>query len=144
MKELSATLKNLTPHTVMFIDAAGMMFAIQPEPVSARVGEKRIRLATVIDGGMLVPIYRKSWDREGATGIPPKDGTLYIVSTVIAEAFPERDDFLVPDEIERTEEGLIVGAHALAQMWPASNQVAKEYLERARAGGPPPRTASEG
>jgi hypothetical protein len=145
-RSIEAEIENLTPHSVTVIsdDGATTMWLPCHEP--ARVGEKRIPLGVVAEDGAELRVNRKSWDRDNATNIPPKKpGKLYIVSTVIAEAFPERDDFLVPDEIERDSSGEIVGCHALAQMWPASNQVAREYLDRARdyVTRPPEKTQSD-
>jgi hypothetical protein len=115
----------------------------------ARVGDNRIALGVIVDGSMGQPVRvrvnRKAFDRKGATAIPSRrPATFYIVSSITAQAFPERDDFLIPDEIIRDERGEVTGCRAVAQLWPATNQVAKEAIENAKAAiGPHHEIASE-
>lgn len=51
----------------------------------------------------------------GAGNLPPKkEGQYYIVSRTVQEAYPERDDFVIPNETVRDKEGKIVGCRSLA------------------------------
>lgn len=46
----------------------------------------------------------------------PKEDTAYVVSRVVAEACPDRNDLFVPDETVRDEKGRIIGCRALAKI----------------------------
>lgn len=48
-------------------------------------------------------------------GLPPfKEGTYYIVSSLVKSACPNRADLLVPNELVRDEQGKIVGCKSFA------------------------------
>lgn len=110
--------RNLTPHVV---NLSGM--AIEPEPISARVTMTRETVAEVtilrtvgIDGWeqVTVPVHRAVIG--AVTGLPDRDsGTILIVSRVVADAVPDRDDVFVVDDTVRDKQGRIVGAYALAR-----------------------------
>ena len=75
---------NLTPHDVTLTDI-GITF--EPEGL-ARVEEKFVE--------SYHPLIKKSVLGE-VTGLPPKQlGVVYIVSSMVMDAAPERDDLVVP------------------------------------------------
>ncbi len=50
-------------------------------------------------------------------GLPQrKDGTFYIVSSITAQAVPDRDDFLMVDGTVRDDSGRIIGCTGFAIM----------------------------
>jgi hypothetical protein len=52
------------------------------------------------------------------SGLPePSRGTLYIVSSVVQAALPNRTDLVSPHDIMRDADGVVVGCRALARVW---------------------------
>src|SRR5690606_31963979 len=50
-------------------------------------------------------------------GLPdPADGVIYVVSRLVAEAAPHRDDLYFPGRLLRDEAGRVVGAESLARL----------------------------
>ena len=48
------------------------------------------------------------------TGLPePQEGVIYLTSTLVAQAVPDRTDVLVPADLRRDEAGRIIGCGAL-------------------------------
>lgn len=105
-------IRNLTPHVVTIRTDAGSM-DIEPVGVVPRVGQETVPLGAVDVDGFLVPIARSR-----ATDVvdlpPPVDGTLLVVSRVLAEACPDRDDLVVPDGLLRDDQGRVTGATRLS------------------------------
>lgn len=53
-------------------------------------------------------VYR--WVPHGFTGLPDaKPGTYYIVSKILAQVCPEREDLIFPGTLVRNESGYVVG-----------------------------------
>lgn len=62
------------------------------------------------DPGMADGILVYSWGPYGITGLPePKPDTYYIVSKILAQACPEREDLIFPGTVVRDESGDVVG-----------------------------------
>lgn len=107
-------LVNLTPHNITVVgDSGETILTIPSAGVVARCSTKRERVATLGVGNFNVPIH---WTTFGeVVDLPePQDGTVYIVSRVVAEARRDRDDLLVPDDLVRDEEGRIVGCRGFS------------------------------
>jgi hypothetical protein len=50
-------------------------------------------------------------------GLPePKEGTIYIVSSLVAQACKDRNDVFIPDDTVRDEEGKIIGCRSLGRI----------------------------
>lgn len=110
---MSYVLLNYTPHTVHLHTGLGV------QPIQS-LGEARAAEITTLstdlpfdpfgDGGMCehVPLANKRYG--DVTGLPePKVQTLYIVSTLIQQACPERTDLVSPDGIIRDDSGRVIG-----------------------------------
>lgn len=96
---------NCTPHDIILLRPSGELWRkIPPSGQVIRLQEHRKKLAS-LDG---ITIAKKTYTTGGAA-LPPKSwGTLYIVSLLVAQSFPDRDDFVVPDTI-RDASGKITG-----------------------------------
>lgn len=82
---------NLTPHTISVVDAEGNIKNIEASGQLARVATSSEVVATV-DG---VEVRRTVFG--AVTGVPaPSAGTLYLVSTIVAQA-ARRPDVVSPD-----------------------------------------------
>ena len=99
---------NLTPHDVTIRRVDGSEVTYPPAGPVPRVQETKEEIA-VVDG---VPFVRVRYGQ--VDGLPsPMDGAYLIVSTLIRQALPERQDLVSPGDSIRNEDGLIVGCRAL-------------------------------
>ncbi|PST31360.1 hypothetical protein [Enterocloster lavalensis] len=103
---------NLTPHAITVYDAAGEnVLQTIPSTGVARAEQRRDPIGK-ING---IPVSKSSYG--AAEGLPaPKDGVVYIVSAITAQAAPDRDDLYITDELVRDDGGQILGCKALAQI----------------------------
>lgn len=100
---------NMTPHPINLVDEDGTIYKTFPK------GERVIRLASFTELVEVVDGVRFTKTVFGeAEGLPfYSRNILYIVSQLVKSAFPNRTDLLVPSEIYRTPEGIIVGCKSL-------------------------------
>jgi hypothetical protein len=125
----SPRINNATPHEVVIVDDNGEeIITFSPIKNPIVLAQKPIRLETnTLRVGALKGLENDKWIREkvdvplsltkmgAAEELPPqKEGQFYIVSRAVQEAYPERQDFLIPNETVRDEEGKIVGCKSLA------------------------------
>lgn len=62
-----------------------------------------------------VPLARKRYGN--VTGLPaPQKDVLYIVSTLVQQACPERSDLVSPDLVERDAEGRVTGCRGFYRL----------------------------
>lgn len=101
-------IKNLTPHDVLFIDGDVKINFPKEVDKFPRVNEE-IKVIGNVNG---IPITKKIFGN--CENLPEKeDGTLLIVSVIIANALPNRDDLIVPNTI-RDEKGQIIGCNSFS------------------------------
>lgn len=95
---------NLTPYPITI----GGRAPINPSGSVARLNAQTIQTAQ-IDG---IPILETVFN--GVTGVPPKKAnTMFIVPTVVRQAFPLRRDLLSPAKLVRDKNGLVLGCLGL-------------------------------
>lgn len=100
---------NMTPHDVNLILPDETIFTIPASGVVARVGCHSEQI------GMLgcIPVTQTVFDTT-VTDLPdPQMGVIYLTSTLVAQAVPDRTDVLVPADLRRDEAGRIIGCGAL-------------------------------
>lgn len=102
-------LVNLTPHPVTVVGQdGGTILTVQPSGQVLRLPEVTTP-AGEIQG---VPLVRKALDP--AAELPPRQkGTYYIVSLPVAQA-ARREDFIIPDDLVRDEQGRVIGCRRFA------------------------------
>lgn len=103
---------NLTPHTVNIMpDGPDGEVTSIPSSGEARAQTTREKAGT-ING---IQVYRTKFG--AVEGLPePQEGTIYIVSSITAQAVPHRDDVFIPDDIVRDEQGRVIGCRALGRI----------------------------
>ena len=105
-------IKNLTPHTINFVTNEGRpIMDVKPDGRIARVS---VKTATVgdIDG---IPVTKSVYGE--VMDLPePEEGTIYIVSSLVAGRVPERGDVFIPNESVRDAKGRIVGCKSLGHI----------------------------
>ena len=102
---------NLTPHTITFILPSGDKLIIEPSGSLARVSTR-----TEVCGGIgSIPITRTVFGE--VEGLPePNDKEIYIVSSLVAQRCPDRDDVFIPNESIRDDQGRIIGCKSLGRV----------------------------
>lgn len=108
-------LVNLTPHVITLITEKGEI-KIQPSGTIARVAVTREKIGEVtVSNNIIIPVYKNKFG--SVENLPdPQPDTLYIVSSLVAQAVPDRKDVVIPDDSVRDSEGRIIGAKALAHV----------------------------
>ena len=100
---------NLTPHTLNVITSDGSIQAIEPSGSVARCSQTE-EVVKEVDG---IVITRQTFG--DVVGLPPQEeGTIFIVSRMIAAACPDRNDLMIPGPLVRDEKGVVVGCKGLS------------------------------
>jgi hypothetical protein len=100
---------NLTPHTLNVIAADGSTVDIQPSGDVARVSS----ISIIVDNFNGINVSRQSFGK--VMGLPDaQDGVIYIVSRMVKDRVPDRNDVMVPGAPVRDSEGRIIGASGLS------------------------------
>lgn len=103
---------NLTPHAINFLDANNRpIMTVEPSGVIARAKQTRTLCGTIAG----IPVNQCAYGT--VQGLPePAKETIYIVSSITAQACPEREDVYIVDDSVRNEDGRIIGVRALAHI----------------------------
>lgn len=103
---------NLTPHPIAFVDEDGKVIRTIESSGTVRAHRASVKVYD-IDG---IPVNRVIFGP--ITDLPePEDGTVYIVSSLVAQGISERTDVYIVDDTVRDETGRIIGCRALARVW---------------------------
>ena len=104
------TIINLTPHTLNFVFSSKTV-DIAPSGVIARVSSKDTPMES-ING---IPTFRTEYGE--IENLPaPCEGTIYVVSSLVAARCPEREDVFVPGRPIRDEQDRIIGSAGLSHV----------------------------
>lgn len=99
---------NLTPHRITVIKEGNIVLDVPPSGVVPRCSVIS-EVVFEIDG---VPITKNVFGE--VVGLPDRqEDTYYIVSALVKNAVPERDDLLVPVGTVKDDEGRIIGCTSL-------------------------------
>jgi len=103
---------NLTPHDVNLILQDESTMTIPASGSIARVGSHVKQVGTI----GIIPVVKTVFDTV-VTDLPdPQAGVIYLTSTLVAQAVPDRIDVLVPADLRRDEAGRIIGCGALQRL----------------------------
>ena len=104
---------NLTPHSITFVNGDGKkILAIEPSGQLARVSSKTVLTGEDYNN---IPVTRTEYGE--VKGLPaPAEDTIYIVSSLVAQRVPERNDVFIPNESVRDDKGRIVGCKSLGRV----------------------------
>ena len=108
---------NLTPHPLNLMPEGpdGPTVTIPPSGLVARCAVDRVQVDTVTVDGIAVPVNQTRFGE--VSDLPnPQPDTIYIVSALVAQAVPDRQDVFIVDDAVRDEQGRIIGARALAHV----------------------------
>lgn len=102
---------NLTPHAITFVaDNGDVIRKVEPSGILARCSVKTETVGEM-DG---IPVTTSVYG--AVEGLPePEDGTIYIVSSLVAQRV-NRDDVFIPNESVRDDQGRIIGCKSLGRV----------------------------
>jgi hypothetical protein len=104
---------NLTPHKINLMPEGGPTVTIPPSGLVARCATSRVQVDTVTVDGISIPVNQTRFGK--VSDLPePQPDTIYVVSALVAQAVPERQDVVIVDDAVRDDQGRIIGARALA------------------------------
>ena len=103
---------NLTPHAINFLDSNNHpILTVEPSGTVARAKQTRTLCGTIAG----IPVNQCAYGT--VQGLPePAKETIYIVSSITAQACPEREDVYIVDDSVRGDDGRIIGVRALAHI----------------------------
>ena len=106
---------NMTPHPINLLKAEGEEIAvIEPSGETIRLEEEWSPIGTFDINGESFPLMRCEYS---SGDVPePVEGTIFIVSAMVANAYPERKDFVIVAKTVRDENGRICGCTAFASV----------------------------
>lgn len=102
---------NCTPHTVLLLPDAGTPRTFPASGVCPRVTVDEAVVSTFDGVDIVCNKYGEVKDLPA-----PKEGVIYIVSSLVMTACPDRTDLVCPARLVRDTEGRIVGCKALARL----------------------------
>ena len=111
-------IENFTPHELVIFgqDGKTILTKIPPSGQVARVTTRRTKVGELADAdGHSVPIMRTEFGE--VIGLPePEEGTIYVVSILVLQALPTRQDLVgadtTPEGVVRDADGKILGVKA--------------------------------
>lgn len=108
---------NLTPHALNFMPhgPSGPVVTIPPSGQVARCTVDRVQVDTITVDGITVPVNQTRFGEVFSLPDPQPD-TIHVVSTLVAQAVPDRQDVFIVDNVVRDDQGRIIGARALAHI----------------------------
>lgn len=105
---------NLTPHPVDIVTESGVL-TIEPTSPPCRIEITRSAAESIDVNGVNVGIFEVS--RGTTLDLPPRrNGVQMIVSRMVAEENPDRDDLVFPLDLVRDDNGGVVGCSSFGRI----------------------------
>ena len=108
---------NLTPHDLNLMPTGpdGPVVPKHRSAIVARCTVDRVQVTNVTVDGISVPVNQTRFGEVFALPDPQPD-TIFVVSALVAQAVPERQDVFIVEDAIRDAQGRIIGARALAHV----------------------------
>lgn len=110
-----AKLINLTEHDINIVDRDKVILTIPPSGRVVRLGVKIKPIDTKFVNDAVVRITQNEYLGSGFSE-QPQNGVYYVVSQLVANSLPEREDLLIPNELVRDKQGKVIGCRSLARV----------------------------
>lgn len=109
---------NLTPHQVRSVaESCDVIIPASGQVARVATRARPAGYARVTGTDQFVPLAYTEFGQ--VTGLPAQqEGTIYVVSQLVAQAAPERDDLWVPGDLIRDQHGQVVGCRRLERPCP--------------------------
>lgn len=100
---------NMTTHDVTMLDKNDNVVKVFPKSLETLRLTETTRPVAVVDGVLITHT-----DYDAPVNLPDEtDDTYYIVSQMVKNTLSHRRDLLVPTDVKRNFEGVVLGARAL-------------------------------
>lgn len=99
---------NLTPHAINIVNSDGSTTSIPASGKIARVDSTVVNIGSINGIPLVRTVFGDVIDLPDAV-----DDTIYIVSTMVLNRVPGREDVVSPANLVRNDYGFVVGAGAL-------------------------------
>lgn len=102
---------NLTPHAINFVKEGGeIVRTVEPSGIIARLTTENVKIGEVDD----IPVTDIRYGE--IEGLPdPKEGVIYVVSSLVAQRCV-REDVFIPNDSVRDDKGRIIGCKSLGRI----------------------------
>lgn len=101
---------NLTPHTINILNGHDQEIMVIPASGTISRCSQREEILSEIDG---ISITRQVFGE--VQDVPePREGTIFIVSRMVASALPDRRDLMIPGPLVRDDQGQPRGCRGLS------------------------------
>ena len=109
-QENNVKILNYTPHDINIGDICLVSSGV------ARVDEEIMLVDEFFSCNLVIPVIKKRLGE--VQGLPEykEECTHYVVSLMVAQALPNRNDLLIPGELVRNEKGVITGCKSLCRL----------------------------
>ena len=108
---------NLTPHKITFVTDKGDLI-VKPSGSVSRVSSETKETGCIYVSSFFslrIPVTATVYGE--VEGLPaPAKGVIYIVSSLVAQRVPDREDVFIPNESVRDENGRIIGCKSLGHI----------------------------
>lgn len=105
------TFVNLTPHAINILNDQGQEILVVPPSGTVARCQQREEVLFVIDG---ISITHQVFTDEVQNVPEPQEGTMFIVSRLVASALPDRRDLMIPGPLVRNDQGQPIGCRGLS------------------------------
>ena len=109
---------NLTPHALTIVYGENNMekYVIEPSGNVARVAAHTENIGSnTTDDGFTIPLTTTVFGE--VENLPePKDGMIYVVSSLVAGRVPDRQDVMIPNQSIRDDKGRIIGCLSIRKI----------------------------
>jgi len=106
---------NLTPHSIVFVVVGDRKIVVEPSGLVARVSSKTEAVGEIVTPEGTIPVTQTVFGE--VENLPePEDGKVFIVSSLVAQRVPEREDVFIPNESVRDSNGRIIGCKSLGHI----------------------------
>ena len=113
----SPSLVNMTPHDIVLLNDTTVILELPPSGNTIRLDQTDEMVDDLMISDHQIEIVHTVF--ESAVSLPEiLPNTFYIVSALVANAYPERFDFLIVARTVRDENGRIKGCTAFARASP--------------------------
>ena len=103
---------NMTPHPVNLLTTDGEEIATFPSEGTIRLKKDSLSIGGFNINGHQVELLHSEFSSGEVPS--PVDGVIYIVSALVANAYPHRFDFVMVENTVRNDSGRIIGCTAFA------------------------------
>ena len=103
---------NMTPHPVNLLTTEGEEIATFPSEGTIRLNKDSLSIGGFNINGHQVELLHSEFSSGEVPS--PVDGVIYIVSALVANAYPHRFDFVMVENTVRDDSGRIIGCTAFA------------------------------